>query len=147
MNQVLLHDNTRQHTSLCSRKTTATVGCTLLHHPPYSPNLAPSNFQPLAPQRMRSEDATLQFMISWTTVCIKSSDTSAKNFMWVAYSISWKDGKSVLILQSLSKNSINFVKDVHITFVYFIIIIIIIIIIIMLTWSWATSWPVPVSWV
>jgi hypothetical protein len=137
MNQVLLHDNTRQHTSLRSRKTTATV----LRHPPYSPNLAPSNFQLLAPQRMHSKDATLQMMMSWTTVCIKSSDTLTKNFMWVAYSISWKDGKSVLKLETLSKNNINFVKDVHITFVYFIITIIII----KLTWSGATSWPILVS--
>jgi hypothetical protein len=139
MNQVLLlHDNTRQHTSLHSRKTTAAVGWTVLHHPPYNPNLAPSNFQLLAPQRMHSEDATLQMTMRWTTVCINRSDTLAKNFMWVTYRISWKDGKSVLILETLSKNNINFVKDVHITFVYFIIII-------NLTRSLATSWPVLVS--
>jgi hypothetical protein len=45
-----------------------------------------------------------------------------------------------LVLETLSINNISFVKDVHITFVYFIITIII-----KLTWSWATSWPVPVS--
>jgi len=61
MNQVLLlHDNT----SLRSMKTNATVGWTVLRHPPYSRNLAPSNFQLLAPQRMQSEDATLQMMMS-----------------------------------------------------------------------------------
>ena len=131
------------HQSALKGKTTATVGWTVLRHPPYSPNLACSNFQLVARHRIQSKDATLQMMMSWTTVCIKSSDTLAKNFTWVAYSISWKDGKSVLILKTLSKNNINFVKDVHITFVYFIIIIIIIIM--KLTWSWATSWHVPVS--
>ena len=47
----------------------------------------------------------------------------------------------MLIPETLSKNNINIVKNVHITFVYFvtIIIIIIIIIIIKLTWSWDTS--------
>lgn len=33
---LLLHDNARQHTSLRTREATATVGWTVLHHPPYS---------------------------------------------------------------------------------------------------------------
>jgi transposase len=41
VNQVLfLHDNARQHTSLCTRKAITKIGWTVLPHPPYSPDLA-----------------------------------------------------------------------------------------------------------
>ena len=39
----MLHDSARQHTSLPTGEATATVGWTLLIHPPYSPDLAPSD--------------------------------------------------------------------------------------------------------
>jgi histone-lysine N-methyltransferase SETMAR len=44
-NQVLLlHDNARPHTSLLTREATATMEWIVLLHPPYSPDLAPSDF-------------------------------------------------------------------------------------------------------
>jgi hypothetical protein len=45
-------------------------------------------------------------MMSWTTVCISNSDTLAKRFMGVSY----KYGKSVLIMDTFCKNNFKFVK-------------------------------------
>jgi hypothetical protein len=50
MNQVLfLHDNARPHTSLNTREAIATMGRTVLPHPPYSPDLAPPDFHLFGP--------------------------------------------------------------------------------------------------
>jgi histone-lysine N-methyltransferase SETMAR len=80
MNQVvLLHDNARPHTSLRTREATATMGRTVLPHPLYSPDLAPSDFHLFGPWRMRSEDAVLRTTTNWNTACVKSSDASPKS--------------------------------------------------------------------
>jgi histone-lysine N-methyltransferase SETMAR len=39
-----VHDNARPHTSLRTREAIATMGWTVLRHPPFSPDLAPSDF-------------------------------------------------------------------------------------------------------
>jgi histone-lysine N-methyltransferase SETMAR len=45
MNQaLLLHDNARPHTNLRTGEAVATMGYTVLSHPPYSPDLVPSDF-------------------------------------------------------------------------------------------------------
>jgi histone-lysine N-methyltransferase SETMAR len=41
---LLQHDNARPHTSLKTWEAITKFGWTVLHHPPYSPNLAPSDF-------------------------------------------------------------------------------------------------------
>jgi transposase len=43
-NILLQHDNTRLHTSILTRETTAEFGWTVLPRPSYSPDLAPSYF-------------------------------------------------------------------------------------------------------
>jgi histone-lysine N-methyltransferase SETMAR len=49
MNQVvLLRNNATPHTSLLTEETIATMGWSLCHHTPYSPDLAPSDFRVLA---------------------------------------------------------------------------------------------------
>lgn len=40
----LQHDNARPHTSLKTREAIIKSGWTVLHHPPYSADLAPSDF-------------------------------------------------------------------------------------------------------
>jgi transposase len=66
VNQVLfLHDNARQHTSLCTREAIAKMGWTVLPYPPYSPDLA------------SYEKAILQ-MMSRNAACAKSSKASAE---------------------------------------------------------------------
>jgi histone-lysine N-methyltransferase SETMAR len=50
MKQVLLlHDNARPHTSLLTREATATMGWAVPPHPPYSPDLEPSDFHLYGP--------------------------------------------------------------------------------------------------
>ena len=41
---VFHHDNARPHTSLQTRKKLAELGWDILLHPPYSPDIAPSDF-------------------------------------------------------------------------------------------------------
>ena len=43
-NVLLLHDNARQHTNIRTRETIASFGWTTLLHPPYSPDLVPSDY-------------------------------------------------------------------------------------------------------
>jgi len=45
-------------------------------------------------------DAVL-WLTSWNAACTKSSDPSAESFMWLAYSVSCKGGKSVLVSRRL----------------------------------------------
>ena len=56
-------------------------------------------------------------------VCVKSSHASVKSFTQPAYSFSYKDGKSVLIMETLWKNNLNFIKDMLMFYINFIIII------------------------
>ena len=46
---LLLRDNTRQHTNPRTREAITTIGWTVLPHPPYSPDLAPSDYHILGP--------------------------------------------------------------------------------------------------
>lgn len=87
-------------------------------YPSYSPDLAPSNFPSLWPPRML-------FCEWWwdEKAGVKSSDTSVNSFMWPAYSVSCKSGKSVLIMKRVWKNNLKFVKDVPMRYVNFIIIV------------------------
>ncbi|PNF17980.1 hypothetical protein B7P43_G17450 [Cryptotermes secundus] len=47
----LQHDNARPHTSLANTAHIAKFGWTVLPHPPYSPNLAPSDFHLFGPMK------------------------------------------------------------------------------------------------
>ena len=50
MSEVLLqHDNARPHTSLKTREIISSFGWTTISHPPYSPDLAPSDFHLFGP--------------------------------------------------------------------------------------------------
>jgi histone-lysine N-methyltransferase SETMAR len=49
MKSVLLQDNARPHTSLCTKEATATMGWSVLPNPTYSPDLAPCNFHLFGP--------------------------------------------------------------------------------------------------
>ena len=50
MSKVLLqHDNARSHTSLKTREVIASFGWTTVTHPPYSPDLAPSDYHLFGP--------------------------------------------------------------------------------------------------
>jgi len=42
---VLLHDNATPHTARKTKQKLASLGWTILPHPPYSPDLAPSDFK------------------------------------------------------------------------------------------------------
>ena len=70
----LQHDNARPHTSLKTMECVAKFGWTVLPHPPYSPDLAPSDFHLFAPlknglrgQRFPDNDAVIAAVKKWTT--------------------------------------------------------------------------------
>ena len=44
-----LHDNARPHTALVTQEKLATLGFTVLPHPPYSPDLSPSDYYLFSP--------------------------------------------------------------------------------------------------
>jgi histone-lysine N-methyltransferase SETMAR len=46
---LLHHDNARPHTSLHTRETITKLQWTVLPHPPYSPDLAPSDYNLFSP--------------------------------------------------------------------------------------------------
>jgi len=102
MNQVLLlHDNNKPHTSLHTRVATATVGWNVLPHPPYGPDLAPSDFHLFGPLKdvlwgHRFVEGKLN--IAW----VESYEASAECCMQAAYGVWCKSGKSVLIMKQIS---------------------------------------------
>jgi hypothetical protein len=116
MNQGLFLHDVRPHMNV-------RTGWAVLPRAPYSPNLSPSlrllSFwapevcTPTAPfcGRRRPEQTS-----------IKSFDASAKSFTRLAYSVSHKGGKSVLIMKDiLWKNNRNFMNDVCTISIEFII--------------------------
>ena len=89
-----------------------------LHRPPYSPDLAPSDFLLFDPlknalsRRRFTGDGELEHSY------VESSDASVESLTLPAYSVSRKGGKSLLIMkETLWKNSLNFVKDVLMVYV------------------------------
>jgi len=79
---LLLHDNTRLHVSLFTREAVAETGWIVVLYPPYSPDYHPPT-SILADWRLFSEDARL------------------------AYGVSRKDGKSVLVMKRVYGNIIS----------------------------------------
>jgi hypothetical protein len=63
-------------------------------HPPYSPDLAPSDFHLFGPLKDALRGRRFADT-NWNTGGVKSSNASAKSFMRPAYSVSCKGGKSV----------------------------------------------------
>jgi len=70
----LQHDNARPHTGLKTVEHIANLGWTALQHPPYSPDLAPSDFHLFRPmkdglrgQHFPSNDAVIRAVKQWTT--------------------------------------------------------------------------------
>jgi histone-lysine N-methyltransferase SETMAR len=69
---LLQHDNARPHTALLTRECTAKFGWTVLPHPPYSPDLAPSDFHLFGPMKdglqgkqFPNTDAVIEAVKKW----------------------------------------------------------------------------------
>jgi [histone H3]-lysine36 N-dimethyltransferase SETMAR len=75
-NVILHHDNARPHTAHATSDEIAAKGWTVLPHPPYSPDLAPSDFFLFGPlkdflrgQRFNSDDEVKAAVRSWFRQC------------------------------------------------------------------------------
>jgi len=66
---LLLHDNVPAHTSAVATSAVAECGYKLLLHPPYSPDLAPSNFC-LFPLLKEHLSGIHFFQVSITSLCL-----------------------------------------------------------------------------
>ena len=71
---LLQHDNARPHTSLKTVEHIVNLGWTVVPHPPYSPDLAPSDFHLFGPMKdglcgkhCSSYDAIIQAVKQWAT--------------------------------------------------------------------------------
>jgi histone-lysine N-methyltransferase SETMAR len=69
---VLLHDNSRPHTANRKRELLRRYNWEVLDHPPYSPDLAPSDFHPFGPlkkhqggRRFATDGEVQQAVMSW----------------------------------------------------------------------------------
>ncbi|KDR07625.1 Histone-lysine N-methyltransferase SETMAR, partial [Zootermopsis nevadensis] len=69
---LLLHDNARPHTSPRTREEITKLGWTVLPHPPYSPDLAPSDFHLFGPlkdairgTRFEDDESVIQAVRTW----------------------------------------------------------------------------------
>jgi len=70
----LQHDNARPHTSLKTVEHTVNLDWTVIPHPPYSPDVAPSDFHLFGPmkdglcgQHFPSNDAIVRAVKQWAT--------------------------------------------------------------------------------
>jgi histone-lysine N-methyltransferase SETMAR len=70
--QVVQHDNAHPHTSLRTQEAIAKFGWTALPHPPYSPDLAPSDFRLFGPMkdalrgtRFEDEERVIRAVSTW----------------------------------------------------------------------------------
>ena len=73
-------------------------------------------------------DAVLWLTSRWNAACMKSSNPSAKSFMWLAYNISCRGWKNLLDIniKETFVEEINFAKGVPMIYVNFVVTVIII---------------------
>jgi hypothetical protein len=124
MNKVFfLHDNVRPHT----REAIATMGWTVLSHPPYSPDLAPPDFHIFGPLkdalrgRRFTEDDELKHSVR------EELRRFSKEFFATGMQLLKQRRNSVLIMKkTLWKNNLSFVNYVPLIYVSLIIIVIIV---------------------
>jgi histone-lysine N-methyltransferase SETMAR len=116
MNKVLLlHDNARPHT----REAIATMGWTVLSHPPYSPELAHPEFHLFGPLkdalrgRRFAEDDELKRSVR------EELRRFSKEFFATGIQHLKQRCNSVLIMKkTFWKNNLNFVKDVPLIYMF-----------------------------
>ena len=60
-NVLLQHDNARPHTSIRTMEAITSFGWTVIPHPPYSPDLAPSDYHLFGPMKegLRATDMAM----------------------------------------------------------------------------------------
>ena len=115
VNQILLHDNARSHTSLRTGEAVAILAWTVLLYSLYSHDLATSNFHIFGPlnDALRGRRFAEK---TWNTACVMSSEASVTRRMRTAFSFSRAGGKIVLIKENFRQNNLNFVK--HVTMIH-----------------------------
>ena len=88
--KVLLHqDNARPHTAAATVKTVQQLGFELLQHPPYSPDLAPSDYHIFSPlkealrgRRFTSNEEVKEAVHTWLREQPKASSLQEYRNLW-----------------------------------------------------------------
>jgi histone-lysine N-methyltransferase SETMAR len=75
-NVILLHDNAQPHTAVLTRDKLKKFQWETLKHPPYGPDLSPSNYRLFGPlkealggHRFQSNDRVKEFVRNWAVTC------------------------------------------------------------------------------
>ena len=93
---LLLHDNARPHTSIRTRETIASFRWTTLLYPPYSPDLAPSDYHLFSPMREGLRSKYYTSCEDVKTVEINWLNEQSIDFTRLEYMFSFEGGTLLL---------------------------------------------------
>jgi len=77
---LLLHDNARPHSVNQTKATLRSLKWEVLQHPPYSPDVVPSDFHLFGPLKHRFRENAFLTMMRLKEQCARGSDSNQKNF-------------------------------------------------------------------
>jgi hypothetical protein len=108
---LLLHDNARPHTVLCTLEAIANMGRNVVPHPLFRPDFAPSDNHPFGPVRHALRGR--HFADANELELLVLSEVEAGNLRGMEYRVLLNVGKNVFKMsRNLWKNSLIISKDV-----------------------------------
>ena len=110
---LLLHDNARPHTARATIDALETLKYEVLSHPPYSPDLAPSDFHYFPHLKRDPKELISPQMMKWSKLWRRGSNKELLNSSLTTYINLFYLGKNVLNDKAtMSKNKCQFVAKI-----------------------------------